>query len=66
MSLSMIKMWISIAAMILMALAMLSIYASRFKMKPGFLKVIVTISAYLFLIIGGLMMAYVVFSGPTY
>lgn len=65
MSVSMQKMWISIVAMGLLALAMLTIYISRFKMKQGFLKVITAMAAWLFMIIGGLLMLFVVLTGPT-
>jgi len=66
MSLSMQKMWISIAAMILMALAMFTIYISRYKLNKTILKVITAITAWAFMIVGGLLMLYVVLSGPTY
>ncbi len=66
MSLSMQKMWISLIAMGLLALAMLTIYFSRFKCNRGFLKIITAISAWALMIIGGLLMLFVVLSGPTY
>ncbi|HEY4552749.1 MAG TPA: DUF2768 domain-containing protein [Bacillaceae bacterium] len=66
MSLSMQKMWISIVAMILMALAMFTIYISRYKLNKTILKVITAITAWAFMIVGGLLMLYVVLSGPTY
>ncbi|MBU5213661.1 MULTISPECIES: DUF2768 domain-containing protein [Heyndrickxia] len=65
MSESMFKMWVSIAGMGLMAIAMVVIYLSRYKIKFKFLKAITAIIAYLCLIIGGLIMVYVVFTGPT-
>ncbi|GIN38195.1 MULTISPECIES: DUF2768 domain-containing protein [Heyndrickxia] len=65
MSESMFKMWVSIAGMGLMAVAMVVIYLSRYKIKFKFLKAITAIIAYLCLIIGGLIMVYVVFTGPT-
>ncbi|MDH5159950.1 DUF2768 domain-containing protein [Heyndrickxia oleronia] len=65
MSESMFKMWVSIAGMGLMAIAMVVIYFSRYKIKFKFLKAITAIIAYLCLIIGGLIMVYVVFTGPT-
>jgi hypothetical protein len=61
----MFKMWVSIAGMGLMAIAMVVIYLSRYKIKFKFLKAITAIIAYLCLIIGGLIMVYVVFTGPT-
>ncbi|MFD1707127.1 DUF2768 domain-containing protein [Siminovitchia sediminis] len=65
MSLSMQKMWISIVAMILLALAMLTIYISRFKLKKGFLKIITAFTAWALMIAGGLLMLLVVLTGPT-
>lgn len=65
MSESMLKMWISIAGMGLMAFAMIAIYFSRYKIKLKFLKAITAIIAYLCLIIGGIIMVFVVFTGPT-
>lgn len=66
MSVSMQKMWISIIAMVLMALAMLTIHISRFKLKKGFLKVVTALTAWVCMIIGGLLMLFVVLTGPTY
>ncbi|MBD8006377.1 DUF2768 domain-containing protein [Bacillus norwichensis] len=65
MSLSMQKMWISIVAMGLLALAMLIIYISRFKLNNGFFKVITAFVAWAFMIVGGLLMLFVVLTGPT-
>jgi len=49
----MLKMWISIAGMALMFLAIITIYLSRYKLK-GALRVISAIIAYLFLVVAGL------------
>ena len=65
MSVSMQKMWISIVAMGLLALAMLTTYISRFKLKNGFFKVTTALAAWAFMIIGGLLMLFVVLTGPT-
>ncbi|MGG3739540.1 DUF2768 domain-containing protein [Aeribacillus pallidus] len=64
MSPAMMKMWISFAAMGAMFVSILAIYISRYKLK-GFFKWIVALLAYIFMISGGLMMLYVVLSGPT-
>ncbi|RIU96169.1 DUF2768 domain-containing protein [Oceanobacillus picturae] len=64
MSLSMLKMYISFAGMIFLFLAIGLILLSRYKLK-GILSVIVSILAYIFLISGGLIIFYIVFSGPT-
>lgn len=65
MSLSMQKMWISIIAMGLLALAMFTIYISRYKLHKGFFKVLTAITAWIMMIIGGLLMLFVVLTGPT-
>ncbi|MCJ8006684.1 DUF2768 domain-containing protein [Lederbergia wuyishanensis] len=65
MSPSMQKMWISIIGMFLLALAMFTIYISRYKMNNRILKIVTAISAWVFMIIGGLIMLFVVLTGPT-
>ncbi|HZG70320.1 MAG TPA: DUF2768 domain-containing protein [Chondromyces sp.] len=65
MSPSMMKMWISFISMGLMFAAIFTIYISRYKIKQGFFKFTIALLAYIFMIVGGLMMVYVVFSGPT-
>ncbi|MBS4194509.1 DUF2768 domain-containing protein [Lederbergia citri] len=65
MSPSMQKMWISIIGMLLLALAMFTIYISRYKLNNRVLKIVTAISAWLFMIIGGLIMLFVVLTGPT-
>ncbi len=62
---SLTKMWISFAAMGFMFLAILSIYVSRYKLNKGLFRFITAVIAYALLISSGLMMIYVVFSGPT-
>jgi hypothetical protein len=49
----MMKMWISIAGMALMFLAIITIYLSRYKLK-GVFRIITAIIAYLFMIVAGL------------
>lgn len=49
----MIKMWVSIAGMGFMFLAIMTIYLSRYKLK-GVLKIITAIIAYLLMIVSGL------------
>jgi hypothetical protein len=48
----MFKMWVSIAGMGFMFLAIITIYLSRYKLK-GILKIITAIIAYLLLIVSG-------------
>jgi len=57
-------MWISFAGIILLFIATGLIYLSRFKLK-GWLSGIVSVLAYLSLILGGIIILYIVFSGPT-
>ncbi len=65
MSPSMLKMWVSFAGMGLMIVAIFSIYISRYKFSNGILKGVTALFAYLCMIVGGLIVAYVVLSGPT-
>ncbi|WP_433742863.1 DUF2768 domain-containing protein [Falsibacillus pallidus] len=65
MSPGMMKMWISFASMGLMILSILTIYLSRYKIKLKLVKFIVAFFAYIFLILSGLLMVYVVFSSPN-
>ncbi|AKG04402.1 MULTISPECIES: DUF2768 domain-containing protein [Salimicrobium] len=64
MSLSLIKMWISFAGIILMFLAVGLILLSRHKLK-GVFSVITAVIAYLCMIVGGIIIMYIVLSGPT-
>lgn len=64
MSLSMLKMWISFAGIFFLLLAWGLIWLGRSKLK-GLLSGIVSLLAYLSLILGGLIIVYIVFSGPT-
>lgn len=64
MSTALMKMWISFASMGFMFISILLIYLGRFKLK-GFLKLTVTILAYIFMILAGLIILFVVLSGPV-
>lgn len=64
MSISMLKMYISFAGMILLIMAMGLIYLSRNKLK-GWVAGIISLLAYICLVLGGLIILYIVFSGPT-
>lgn len=57
-------MWISLAGMGLMFLSLGFIYVSRFKLK-GILKFVTGLIAYGLMIISGLIILFVVLSGPT-
>jgi hypothetical protein len=58
------KMWISFIAMGLMAISLLFIYVSRYKLN-GFLRGLTGALAYVFMIAAGFIIFIVVFSGPT-
>jgi uncharacterized membrane protein YhiD involved in acid resistance len=61
----MMKMWISFASMGFMIVSILIIYVSRYKIQPKALKIITALIAYVLLLGGGLMMLFVVLSGPS-
>ncbi len=61
MSPGMLKMWISVAGMAFMFLAILCIYVSRYKLKGG-LRFLAAIFAYIFMIAAGISLI-VVFLG---
>ncbi|TLS35929.1 DUF2768 domain-containing protein [Pseudalkalibacillus caeni] len=64
MSPGLMKMWISLGAIALMFIAVFTIMFSRAKLK-GFLRFIFSGFAYLCVIIAGILMILVVFSGPV-
>lgn len=64
MSPSLMKMWVSLASMGFMFLAILLIYLSRFKLS-GVFKFITALVAYILMIVSGIIIFLVVFSGPT-
>ncbi len=59
-----LKMWISLAAMGFMFIAVIGIYFSRYKLK-GFFKVFTATIAYFFMVLAGIIIFFVVFSGPV-
>lgn len=64
MSESMLKMYISFTGMLLLIIAIGLVALSRYKLK-GILAGVVSFLAYISLILGGLIILYIVFSGPT-
>ncbi len=58
------RMFVTFIAMGLMVLSILFIYLGRYKLK-GVFRFIVTTFAYIFMILAGLIIFVVVFSGPT-
>ncbi|WHY22842.1 DUF2768 domain-containing protein [Bacillus velezensis] len=65
MSLALIKMWFALGSMGLMFLAVACIYLSRFKCRNRFLKIAVSSCAYMCVLISGIIVFVVVFSGPV-
>lgn len=61
---AMLKMWVSFAGIALLILAYALISLSRYKLK-GWLSGIAAVLAYTALILGGIIIFYIVFSGPT-
>lgn len=64
MSESLLRMWISLAGMGFMFLAIILIYFSRYKLK-GIFKIITGIIAYILMVLSGIIIFFIVFSGPT-
>ena len=65
MSLALMKMWISLASMGFMFIAIIFIYLSRYKLKQGVFKAVTAVVAYLLLALSGLIIFFVVFTGPS-
>jgi Protein of unknown function (DUF2768) len=61
---ALMKMWISFVGMGLMAISLLTIYLSRFKLK-GVLRIITAVIAYGLMVLSGIIIFLVVMSGPT-
>ncbi|WP_091772406.1 DUF2768 domain-containing protein [Piscibacillus halophilus] len=64
MSEGMLRMYISFGGMGALVLSAVLILFARHKLK-GFFRIVVSILAYLLLIIGGIIIFIIVFSGPT-
>ncbi|MCY7916230.1 DUF2768 domain-containing protein [Bacillus vallismortis] len=65
MSLALMKMWFALGSMGLMFLAVASIYLSRFRLRNRFLKIVVSSFAFMCVLISGMIVVVVVFSGPV-
>ncbi|WP_110112981.1 DUF2768 domain-containing protein [Bacillus sp. CGMCC 1.16541] len=65
MSPALMKMWISLGSMGFMFISVLSIYLSRYVIKNRILKTIIAFIAYVLMILAGIIIFFVVFSGPT-
>ncbi|CUA79504.1 MULTISPECIES: DUF2768 domain-containing protein [Anoxybacillus] len=65
MSPGLLKMWISLTGIGLMFVSVFSIYFSRYKVKNKVIKIVLATIAYISMIIAGLIIVFVVFSGPV-
>lgn len=59
------KMWIAIASMVFMFISVFSIYISRYKATNKIIRFIFALIAYVLMILAGIIIIFVVFSGPT-
>lgn len=60
-----LKMWISLGSIVFMFISVFSIYFSRYKIRNRIGKIVLAFIAYSLMIVAGLIMVIVVFSGPT-
>lgn len=58
------KMWIALTSMGFMFLSVFSIYFGRYKLK-GFFKMIATTISFIFMVLAGILIFLVVFTGPV-
>ncbi|WP_404458024.1 DUF2768 domain-containing protein [Sutcliffiella horikoshii] len=65
MSPALMKMWISFVAMGFMIVSVLTVYFTRFKVKNTIIRGILNTVAFLLILFAGLIIFYVVFSGPV-
>ncbi|MBM7701712.1 DUF2768 domain-containing protein [Metabacillus iocasae] len=65
MSPALMKMWISLGSMGFMFISVFSIYLSRYVIKNRIVKTILAIIAYALMVVAGIIIFFVVFSGPT-
>jgi hypothetical protein len=65
MSPALMKMWISFVAMGFMFISVLTVYFTRFKIKNSIVRGILNTIAFLLIVLAGLIIFYVVFSGPV-
>ena len=65
MSPALMKMWISLASMGFMFISIILVYFSRFKLKNSAIKFIFTFFAFVFMVLAGIIIFFVVMSGPT-
>lgn len=59
------KMWVSISSLGFLFLSVVLIYFSRYKLKNKLLKFLFSFTAYIFLILAGLIIFAIVIGGPS-
>ncbi|NLP51931.1 DUF2768 domain-containing protein [Bacillus sp. RO1] len=65
MSPALMKMWISFVAMGFMIISVVTVYFTRFKVRNNIIRGILNTVAFLLILLAGLIIFYVVFSGPV-
>ncbi len=62
---ALMKMWISFVAMGFMFISVVMVYFTRFKLKNNVIKGILNVIAFLLIVFSGIIIFFVVFSGPV-
>ena len=62
---ALMKMWISFVAMGFMFISVVTVYFTRFKIKNNVIKGILNVIAFLLIVFAGIIIFFVVFSGPV-
>jgi len=65
MSPALMKMWIALASMGFMFISVFSVYLGRYKLKNRVLKFVFITNAFVFMVLAGIIIVLVVFSGPV-
>jgi len=65
MSPALMKMWIALASMGFMFISVFSVYLGRYKLKNRVLKFVFLTNAFVFMVLAGIIIVLVVFSGPV-
>nr|WP_077213810.1 DUF2768 domain-containing protein [Bacillus dakarensis] len=65
MSASLMKMWISLGSMGFMFISIVLVYFSRFKLQNRVIKFIFSLLAFIFMVLAGIIIFFVVMTGPT-
>ncbi|WLR53107.1 DUF2768 domain-containing protein [Bacillus tianshenii] len=65
MSTALMKMYVSFAGIIFMFVSVALIMFSRSKLKPGILRIVLSFIAWVLMILAGIIIFFIVFSGPV-